>query len=130
VKKLLAALLATTLTMMVLDLVFLGIIAKGFYDSALGPLKRPDVYWPAALLFYAMYVGATVLYAERGASSMAVAAQRGASLGLVAYGTYELTNWAVLRGWPTSLVAVDLVWGVVLTATAAAAGFAAMSRVP
>ena len=53
---------------------------------------------------------------------MSGAARRGAALGLVAYGTYELTNWAVLRDWPALLVPIDIGWGVVLTAMAAFVG--------
>lgn len=127
--RILVAIVATTVCMLSLDLLFLGVLAKNFYDSALGPLKRPDVYWPAALLFYILYVGAIVLFAERDAGTVATAALRGAALGLVSYGTYELTNWAVIRGWPPAMVAVDLTWGILLTTTAATVGFAAMSRV-
>ena len=57
-----------------------------------------------------------------GVARPAAAARRGAALGLVAYGTYELTNWAVLRDWPALLVPIDIGWGVVLTAVAGLAG--------
>ncbi|RXL64049.1 DUF2177 family protein, partial [Citrobacter sp. AAK_AS5] len=46
-------------------------------------------------------------------------------LGFVAYATYDLTNWAVIRDWPAILVPIDLAWGVVLTPLAALAGRAA-----
>ncbi len=115
-----AASAATAATMLALDLLWLGILVKDFYDTSLGSLKRPDVYWPAAALFYAFYVAAIVIHAVRGSASPAAAARRGAALGLVAYGTYELTNWAVLRDWPARLVPLDLAWGIGLTA---AAGF-------
>jgi uncharacterized membrane protein len=117
-----AAAATVTLTMLALDLTWLGVIAKDFYDTSLATLKSPEVYWPAAGLFYAFYVAAIVIYAVRGASTPAAAARRGAALGLVAYGTYELTNWAVLRDWPARLVPVDLAWGIVLTAVAGCAG--------
>ncbi len=127
----LAAVVAVTVTMLSLDLVWLGAVAKGFYDAQLGGLRRAEVYWPAALLFYAGYVAAIAAWAVAGASSRAHAARRGAGLGLVAYGTYELTNWAVLRDWPPALVGVDLAWGVVLTSLAALAGHVAMyARAP
>jgi uncharacterized membrane protein len=116
----------TALAIVVMDLTFLGVIAKSFYDSALGPLRRPVVVWQAALLFYLLYVVAVVWYAELGAATVGAAALRGAGLGLVAYGTYELTNWAVIQGWPARLVPVDWGWGIVLTACAAAAGRAAL----
>jgi uncharacterized membrane protein len=122
------ATVAVVATTMVLDLVFLGIVAKPLYDAWLGPLRAREVYWPAALAFYAMYVGATLRHAVLPATSRREAARRGAELGFVAYATYELTNWAVLAGWPSALVPVDLAWGVVLTATSAAAGRAALGE--
>lgn len=118
-----AAAAATVATaMLVLDLTWLGVVARGFYDAALGPLKRPDVHWPAAALFYAMYVTAILAYAVVGRHDRWTALRRGAGLGGVAYATYELTNWAILRDWPVALVSVDIAWGVVLTAVAALAG--------
>lgn len=113
---------AVAVTMLVLDLTWLGVVAKDFYDTSLGSLRSPKVNAPAAGLFYAFYVAAIVVHAVRGASGPADAARRGAGLGLVAYGTYELTNWAVLRDWPARLVPVDLAWGTVLTAVAGYAG--------
>ena len=46
----------------------------------------------------------------------------GAFFGLVAYGTYDLTNLATLRNWPLPMVIVDLVWGAVLSGVSAAGG--------
>lgn len=123
-----AAVLAVTLTMMALDLAFLGVVARSFYDGALGALKRPTVHWPAALAFYVMYVGAITAYAVLPAQGLANAFARGAGLGFVCYATYELTNWAVIAGWPARLVPVDLAWGVALTGVASLAGRAALER--
>lgn len=120
---------ATALTMTVLDLLWLGLIARALYDSALGPLKRGSVLWPAAALFYVFYVAAIVILAVAPASSRADAAKRGAVLGVVAYGTYELTNWAVIAGWPAILVPIDLAWGVALTAAASVAGRSVWQRI-
>lgn len=108
--------------MVVLDLLWLGLVASTLYASQLGDLKRPEAYLPAAGIFYVFYVAATWLYGVRGAATVKDAALRGAGLGLVAYATYELTNWAVLRDWPVLLVPVDIAWGVVLTAAAATVG--------
>lgn len=113
---------ATAATLLVLDLTWLGVVARGLYDSSLAPLKREAVFLPAAGLFYAFYVGVIVTVAVLGAARPAAAARRGAALGLVAYGTYELTNWAVLRDWPAFLVPIDIGWRVVLTAVAGLAG--------
>ena len=120
-----AAALAAAGTMLGLDLVWLGVVARDLYAAALGPLMRPDVFWPAALGFYLFYVAVIVSWAALGAGSAREAALRGAGLGFVSYATYELTNWAVLRGWPGWIVPVDIAWGVALTALAAAAAKAA-----
>ena len=117
-----AATLATAATFLVLDLVWLGVVARGLYREALGSLLRPEAFLPAAALFYAFYVAVTVGWAVLGAGSPAAAARRGAGLGLVAYATYDLTNWAVIRDWPAWIVPVDVAWGVCLTAVAALAG--------
>ena len=119
--KALAA-VATGATLLLLDLLWLGVIAAGLYEGWLGPLKRPTVFWPAAGMFYALYIGATVAWAVLGAERPSAAARRGALLGLVAYGTYELTNWAILRGWPALMVPIDICWGVVLTSAASLVG--------
>ena len=116
----LAAVAATAAALLLLDLGFLGIVARGFYDAQLGALRRPDVYLPAAAAFYAMYVAAIVVLAAAPAAGPKNAALRGSLLGGLCYGTYELTNWAVVAGWPAPLVAVDLAWGIALTAAAAA----------
>ena len=118
---------AIAITTVPLDLVFIGGIASRIY-AELGALKRPAPFVPAAVLFYVMYVGATYLHAVRAAGDARTAARRGAALGFVAYATYELTNWAVLRDWPMIVVPVDIVWGVILTATTAAAGRLALGR--
>lgn len=124
-----AATLATGVALLTLDLVWLGVVARGLYVEALGDLLRPDVNRLAAALFYAFYVAVTVGWAVLGARTKGAAARRGAGLGLVAYATYELTSWAVIRGWPTWIVPVDVAWGVLLTALAALAGRSAHDAV-
>lgn len=120
--ELLATAGVVALVMLVLDLGWLGIVAVDLYDREMGALKRPDIVIPAAAAFYVMYVVATVRHAVVDASDLVDAGRRGAGLGIVAYGTYELTNWAVIAGWPVSLVTIDLLWGVALTTIVAVAG--------
>ncbi len=122
------ATLAVAGTMLALDLTWLNIIAKSFYAAQLGPLMASPVQPVAAACFYVMYVGAVVVHAVRPATSTREAATRGAGLGVVAYATYDLTNWAVIAGWPAMLVPVDLAWGVILTTVAACAGHLAARK--
>ena len=69
-------------------------------------LRRSPIDWPAALAFYLMYVTAIVVYGVRRTDSVKQAARHGAELGFVAYATYELTNMAVIQGWPAMLIPI------------------------
>jgi len=120
---------ATGATMFALDLVWLGIVAKGLYARHMGSLLRPDVKWVPALIFYALYVTAIVVFVVMPAAerrSFARALGFGAFFGLAAYATYDLTSLALIRDFPLIIVLVDLAWGTVLTAAAAAAGYAVL----
>jgi uncharacterized membrane protein len=114
-----------------LDLTWLGVVAKGFYQEQLGYLMRPDVRVGAALLFYLIYIVAVVVLVvapavEQQALGRAVAT--GALLGLAAYAAFDLTSLALVRDFPVTAAIVDLAWGVVLTATVSAAGWWAGMR--
>ena len=105
-------------TFLVIDLLWLGVLARSFYQAQLGPLMRPDVNWAAALAFYVIFVAGIVVLAVWPAvtsESMKQAFALGALLGLVAYAAYDLTNLATLEGFPLTMVLVDLVWGTLLT---------------
>ena len=102
-----------------LDLVWLGVVAKGFYQRQFGTLMRPDPQWLPATLFYLVYVAAVVVLAaapalERGPLSHALG--RGALLGLAAYSAFDLTGLALLRGFPVEAALVDMAWGSALSA--------------
>lgn len=103
------------------DLLWLGVLMRGFYRARFGHLMADSVVWPAALAFYLLYGAGIVHFAARRAAGPGEAAVQGALLGLLAYGVYDLTNLAVLRGWDPLGAAVDVAWGVALTAAAAAA---------
>jgi uncharacterized membrane protein len=114
-----------------IDLVWLGVVAKDFYQKYIGHLLAPAVNWPAALLFYAIYIGGIVFFAvkpalETGSAGRALA--HGALFGLVAYATYDLTNQATMRDWPVLVTVVDLAWGTVLTGTVAFLSYHVSSR--
>lgn len=117
-----AGLAMVAVSMTVIDLLWLGIFARDFYAEALGPLLAKETNWPAALAFYLFYVLSIWLYAVRPSETTGRAAKTGALLGCFAYGVYELTNTAVVEGWPAILIPVDWAWGIFLTASVAAAG--------
>ncbi len=126
------ALVATVLAMLVLDGIWLGLVARGFYRQHLGFLMADQVNWGAAVLFYGLYaIGLTVFVTMPSidAGSVGTALWRGALFGLVAYATYDLTNQATLKGWPVIVTAVDLAWGVLLSAAVGAIATYAVLRI-
>lgn len=117
---------ATLLLFLAIDALWLGIVAREFYVSQLGHILREQPNLLAAGLFYLGYAGAIVFFAIAPAfsrSAWSVAARNGAILGLVVYGTYELSNFATLPGWPLAIIPVDVTWGAAATSLAAAGGF-------
>jgi len=124
----LAVYLLTFAGFLVIDLLWLGILARDFYARQLGTMMRQDVNWGAAFLFYGIYVAGVLILAvwpAFEAESLARAAALGAVLGLVAYAAYDLTSLAVMEGFPTGMVPVDMIWGTVLTGATASVGYAA-----
>ncbi len=120
--RILKAFVAVCLSMTIIDLVWLGLVANELYNDMLGPLRAKETVVLAAALFYLQYVLVLVFWAVLPSKDVRMAAQRGLGLGWVAYATYELTNWAVIEGWPAALVPIDIAWGLVLTASVAAIG--------
>lgn len=130
-RNFLTAYLATALAFLAVDSVWLSVMASRLYRPLLGDMLAENFDVAAAALFYVLYVGGIVFFAvrpalERGRS--AIAALNGAFFGLCAYGTYDLTNQATLKDWPTIITVADLCWGTFLTAVAATVGFLVTSR--
>jgi len=124
--KVLYVYLLTVPVFFAIDMLWLGLVAKGFYRAQLGALLRPEVNWAAALVFYLLYILGILIFAtlpalEKGAIRQALI--MGALFGFFAYATYDLTNLATLKDWPLMVVVVDIIWGVVLTAAVAGASF-------
>ena len=127
-KRLIPMVLVAAGLMMGLDILWLGLVGRPLYVSELGDLMAAEVNHIAAALFYVFYVTVIILYAVLPSETLRGAAGRGAQLGFVAYTTYELTNWAVIEGWGAWIVPVDILWGVILTATVSAGSYAASAR--
>ena len=101
----------------IIDLAWLGVVAKGFYQKHLGYLMRPQINWAAAILFYLLFIIGIVFFAVRPAlesQSPMRALVYGAMFGFFTYATYDLTNLATVKDWPVIVTAIDLVWGTVL----------------
>jgi uncharacterized membrane protein len=120
--KTLLVYLITVPIFFIIDLVWLGVVARGFYQKHLGYLMRPQVNWAAAILFYLLFIIGIVLFAVRPAlelQSPVRALVYGALFGFFAYATYDLTNLATVRDWPVIVTAIDLIWGTVLCGSVA-----------
>jgi uncharacterized membrane protein len=109
-----------------IDMLWIGVLAKDFYRNNLGHLLRPDINWAAALIFYFLYIVGILIFATLPAlekQSLRQAVVMGALFGFFAYATYDLSNLATLKDWPVNVVFVDILWGMVLTASVAVASF-------
>jgi uncharacterized membrane protein len=116
---------------LILDAIWLGLIARSYYREQIGHLMSDSPNWLAAGGFYLIYIAGIVILAiapavEAGSWSKALI--HGAVLGLVAYGTYDMTNLAVLRDWPIAMTVIDIAWGTGLTAVASVAGYSVALR--
>lgn len=118
------ALLAVLVSMGILDAVWLTTMTERLYRRQMPELLLATPMWVPAIAFYLIYAAAVthlvVLPAiDRGDSILRVILT-GALLGVAAYGTYDLTNHATVRGWSPVVTVVDLAWGTTLTAVVAA----------
>ena len=128
-RKTLFAYLGTLLAFLVLDGLWLGVFMGPTYKGLLGPLMLDQPNLLPAVLFYLLYVTGCVVFVVLPSSSWRRAARLGALLGLVAYGTYDLSNWATLHGWSVGLSAMDMAWGTFLTAISCTVGHLCAHRV-
>lgn len=104
----------------IIDMIWLGLVAKNFYRDQIGFLLKPDVNWGAAILFYCLFIAGLILFVIEPAlskNSLTHALVFGALFGLITYATYDLTNLATMKDWPLLVTIVDLVWGAVLASS-------------
>ncbi len=116
------AYLAALAAVAVLDGVWLGFLARDFYKQQMGALMTESVRIGPAAAFYLLYpAGLVFLVGGASPPSFGEAILRGAVVGLMAYGAYDMTNLATLKGWSLKLSLVDVAWGMFVSAAAAAA---------
>jgi uncharacterized membrane protein len=110
----------------VIDMLWLGIIARKFYQQQLAHFLGP-VNWTAAIIFYLIFIVGIIVFAVLPAindhNDITKAIALGFLFGFIAYATYDLTNLSTLKNWPLTLVIVDMLWGGILSATVASASF-------
>lgn len=108
-----------------IDMLWLGVIAKDFYQDKLGHLLG-EVNWVAAIIFYLLFIVGILVFAVVPAlqtGSVQKVIFLGAFFGLLTYATYDLTNLATLKEWPLLVTVVDMVWGMVLSGSVATVSF-------
>ena len=118
-------------TFVVVDLVWLAVVAKSFYRSQLSGLLADQFNMAAALAFYLVYIVGVMIFAVVPAlrsGAWTDALLYGALFGFFCYATYDLTNLATLKGWPLTLSLVDMAWGAALTGATALAAYTVASR--
>ncbi len=109
-----------------IDMLWLGVIARSFYQNNLKAFLSPDVNWTAAVVFYLMYIVGILFFATipgLQAQSGLKALILGAAFGFFTYATYDLTNMATLKNWPLKVVVVDVLWGTLLCTLVAGASY-------
>jgi len=115
-----------------IDMVWIALVAKNFYQKQIGFLMKPDINWLAAIIFYLLFIASLIIFVITPAmvkQSWVHALLYGALFGLVTYATYDLTNLATVKDWPLLVTVVDLVWGSVLAASVSVITYLIANRI-
>lgn len=118
--------LGTFAIFLVIDFMWLSTMTNLFYKKQLGPLLASNPNLFAASVFYAIYIFgllALVIIPAAEQNSLMKAIILGAIFGLACYATYDLTNQATLKHWPTIVGVVDIIWGIALSTVVSIGGF-------
>lgn len=117
--------ISTAAVFLVLDAVMLSTVMKPLFERHIGGmLAQPIRYGPAAVFYLAYVAGLIYLVSWPALKTGAPVLIPAAVIGAMAYGTYEFTSYAIMKGWSPAMVATDLIWGTCLTAISAWAGVA------
>lgn len=114
-----------------IDLIWIGLVAKNFYQKHIGFIMADKFSITPAVLFYALYAFGVMYFVVNPAlasKSLSSAVYRGALLGLLSYGAYDLTNQATLANWPLKVTIVDMLWGMVVTALVSTIAYLVISK--
>ncbi|HRD67863.1 MAG TPA: DUF2177 family protein [Candidatus Competibacter sp.] len=120
--------LATFSAFFIMDMLWLGLVARELYRKQLDFLLAPDPNWFAAVIFYFSFVAGLVIFVigpGLKADSLKTTLLLAAFFGWVTYATYDLTNLATVKNWPLLITIVDMIWGTVLSVIVSVVGFMA-----
>lgn len=110
----------------IIDMIWLGMVAKGLYRKHLAGFLADKVNWPAAIIFYLLFIIGILIFAVLPAlvkNAISSALILGGLFGFFTYATYDLTNLATMKNWPLPIVLIDIIWGILLSGSVAAISF-------
>ncbi len=102
-----------------MDFLWLSYATPRFYAPLMGDLLRDDIKALPAIIFYLVYAFGLSHFAANPEARISKVAANGALIGLIGYGTYNLSALAVIAGWSTKLAIIDMVWGAFVSAVCA-----------
>jgi uncharacterized membrane protein len=114
--------LATLVALVPIDILFLGVFAKGFFAAQVGDMMG-EVRLAPAVLFYLLYAAGILIFVSGSATATwQTTLLYGALFGLFCYATFELTALSLLKHWTWPVVALDMSWGCLVTALSSTLG--------
>ena len=121
-----ATYIATLVLFLSIDAVWIKTVMRPIFERDIGTIMLAEPRMGAALAFFVLYLAGLIFFAVVPAvedGSWKIAALYGSLLGVIAYGTYETTNYATLKGWTLRMLVIDILWGASLSAVMAVVGF-------
>lgn len=109
-----------------IDMLWLGLVARSFYQQSLGFLMATSSNWFVAGIFYLLFTAGILFFVVvpgLQSSSLQTILLRAAFFGLITYATYDLTNLATIKDWPVLITVVDMLWGTFLSVLVSFVGF-------
>jgi uncharacterized membrane protein len=120
VMKLIILFLVTLTSVFIMDMIWLGVIAKNIYAENIGMLLRKSgdamnpIWWAAALVYVCITLGILFFVLPKAHGDYFLAFVCGALFGALTYGIYDFTNYSILANWPWKITLIDFTWGIVL----------------
>ena len=118
--KLIILFFVTVISVFIMDMIWLGFIAKNLYAEHIGMLLRKSgetmtpIWWAAVVVYVCITLGILFFVLPKAHGDYFLALACGALLGVVTYGIYDFTNYSILANWPWKITLIDFTWGIVL----------------
>jgi uncharacterized membrane protein len=118
--KLIFLFFVTVISVFIMDMIWLGFIAKNLYAENIGMLLRKSgetmtpIWWAAVVVYVCITLGILFFVLPKAHGDYFLALACGALLGVVTYGIYDFTNYSILANWRWKITLIDFTWGIVL----------------